>query len=99
MALIEAQEAWEYVGFFEEPDEVTLAKIRRTIRTAEAYVKGAVGSYKEDDPRAKELGLMAFGFLYDNQTIEGKGSGALNAMQRSLLMQLRCEEVPDDENG
>ncbi|WP_305084726.1 head-tail connector protein [uncultured Dubosiella sp.] len=91
MATITNQEAWEYLGFFEEPDPVTLRTIERTIATAEKYVRGAIGAYGIDDPRAKELVLLALGFLYDNRSLEGKGSGQMTRMAQSLMTQLRCE--------
>lgn len=86
------REAWEYLGFYDEPDEVTLRTINRCIKTAESYLKGAVGEeVDKDDPRAKELMLMALGFIYDNRTLEGKGSGAFNLMKQNFLMQLKAE--------
>lgn len=92
--LITDKQAWEYLGFFEEPDPVTLRQIQRSAKTAESYVTGATGyvaNEESDDPRAVELCLMALGFLYDNRSLEGKGSGAMSAMKASLLMQLRTE--------
>jgi hypothetical protein len=92
MALIEKQEVWEYLGYYEEPDEVTLRNITRTIRTAESYVRSAVGDdLDESDPKAKELALMALGTLYNAVDMSGKGSGEIGAMASSLRMQLRVE--------
>ena len=92
--LITDQAAWEYLGFFEEPDPVTLRQIQRTARTAEMYLTGATGYQirsENNDPRAVELGLMALGFLYDNRTLEGKGSGAVSMMKTTLMAQLKFE--------
>ena len=99
MTIITDQEAWEYLGFFEQPDEVTLRQIQRATKTAESYLIGAVGHADKDDSRVKELTLMALGFIYDTRTIEGKGSGAVNAMKQSLLAQLRYEREASHEDG
>lgn len=88
---ITSQDAWEYLGYYEKPDDVTLRTIERMILTAQEYVRGAVGQIDPDDPRAKELTLLALGFLYDNRSLEGKGSGQMNRMAQSLMQQLRCE--------
>lgn len=90
--LLTDQEAWEYLGYYEKPDDVTLRQIQRSMKAADAYVIGAVGEVKETESRAKELALMALGFLYDNRSLEGKGGGAINAMKQSLLAQLRFEK-------
>lgn len=88
--LLTEQEAREYLGYYEQPDDVTLRQIQRSMKAAEMYVVGAVGKDKvAEDPRAKELALQALGFIYDNRTLEGKGSGAASAMKLSLLNQLK----------
>lgn len=88
--LLTEQEAWEYLGYYEKPDDVTLRQIQRSMKAADAYVIGAVGKDTvAEDPRAKELALQALGFIYDNRTLEGKGSGAASAMKLSLLNQLK----------
>lgn len=97
--LLTEQEAREYLGYYEQPDDVTLRQIQRSMKAAEMYVVGAVGKIVENEPRAKELALMALGFLYDNRSLEGKGSGAINAMKQSLLAQLRYERGETDETG
>lgn len=95
--MITDREAWEDLGFFEEPDEVTLRIIKRCLKSAESYFEGAVGKNADkDDPKAKEFILMALGYFYENRTLEGKGSGAFNMMKQNLLMQLKTE-VEDDE--
>lgn len=85
--------AWQEAGFFEKPEETILSVIRRKAKTADAYVKSAVGDdIDETDPKAIELALMAFRFFYDGDQLMGtKGAAAQSAMFQSLKFQLQAE--------
>ena len=73
-------------------DEMVLKNINRVIKTADAYLKGAIGDdYPVDDPRSKELALMIINDLYDNKGINSTVSGNVRKLVDDLSLQLRLE--------
>ena len=73
-------------------DEMTERKIIRSIKTADAYLKGAIGeNYPIDDPRAKDLALMVVVDLYENRGLKDTVSGNTRKLVEDFSLQLRLE--------
>lgn len=84
-------EVLKYLGI-DYADEMVTANIERSIKTADAYLKGSIGkNYPTDDPRAKELALIFIADLYDNRGIVEKVSGNVRRLVDDFSLQLRLE--------
>ena len=85
------QEAYDYIGI-DYADAMVERNVRRTISTADAYLKGAVGQdYPFDDPRAKELALILINDLYVNRGSASKVTNTIRKFVIDSLLQLRLE--------
>lgn len=84
-------EVLKYLGI-DYADEMVTANIERSIKTADAYLKGSIGkNYPTDDPRAKELALIFIADLYDNRGLVEKVSGNVRRLVDDFSLQLRLE--------
>lgn len=84
-------EVLKYLGI-DYADEMVTANIERSIKTADAYLKGSIGKdYQIDDPRAKELALIFIADLYDNRGMIEKVSGNVRRLVNDFSLQLRLE--------
>ena len=84
-------EVIDYMGI-DYADDMVKANINRAIRTADAYLKGAIGTnYPKDDPRAKELSLIFIADLYDNRGVIEKVSGNVRRLVDDMILQLKLE--------
>lgn len=89
--LVTPQEVLDYLGI-DESDPMIEANIVRSIRTADAYLKGAIGeNYQISDPRVKELALIFISDLYDNRGMIEKVSGNIRRLVSDFCLQLRLE--------
>lgn len=80
-----------YLGI-DYADDMVNSNIERAINTADAYLKGSIGSnYPVDDPRAKELALIIISDLYDNRGLQSTISGNTRRLVNDLSLQLRLE--------
>lgn len=90
-AVVSVEEALSYLGI-DYADDMVTANIARTIKTADAYLKGSIGAnYPTDDSRAKELALIIISDLYDNRGIHSTVSGNVRKLVDDLSLQLRVE--------
>lgn len=84
-------EVKDYLGI-DYADEMVERNITRSIATADAYLKGAIGdNYPTEDPRAKEVSLIFIADLYDNRGVIEKVSGNVRRLVDDFLLQLRLE--------
>lgn len=85
------EEVLAYLGI-DYADDMTNKNVERTIKTADAYLKGAVGEqYPTEDPRAKELVLIFIADLYENRCMIEKVSGNVRRLVDDFMLQLRLE--------
>lgn len=85
------EEVLSYLGI-DYADDMVTRNVERAIKTADAYLKGAVGeNYPTDDPRAKELALIFIADLYDNRGMIEKVSGNVRRLVDDFMLQLRLE--------
>ena len=85
------EEVLSYLGI-DYADEMVTRNVERAIKTADAYLKGAVGeNYPTEDPRAKELALIFIADLYDNRGMIEKVSGNVRRLVDDFMLQLRLE--------
>lgn len=85
------QEVMDYLGI-DYADEVITRNIERSIKTADAYLKGSIGKeYPVDDPRVKELALIFISDLYDNRGMIEKVAGNVRRLVDDMSLQLRLE--------
>lgn len=73
-------------------DEMVEKNLKRLIKTADSYLKGAIGeNYPDNDPRAKELALIVAADLYDNRDLNAKVSNNVRNLVNDFMLQLRLE--------
>lgn len=84
-------EVLAYLGI-DYADEMVIKNIERSILTADAYLKGSIGTdYPVDDPRIKELALIFISDLYDNRGMIEKVAGNVRRLVDDMSLQLRLE--------
>ena len=89
--VVSVTEVLAYLGIDYSDDMVT-SNIERTIKTADAYLKGSIGeNYPVEDPRSKELALIIISDLYDNRGLNSTISGNTRKLVDDLSLQLRLE--------
>lgn len=87
--MVTVEDVKAYLGI-DYADDMVTANIERAINTADAYLKGSIGSdYPVDDPRAKELALIIISDLYDNRGLQSTISGNTRRLVDDLSLQLR----------
>ena len=91
VTVVTVDEALAYLGI-EYADDMVRSNIERTIKTADAFLKGSVGeNYPVDDPRSKELALIIISDLYDKRGMISTVSGNTRRLVEDLSLQLRLE--------
>jgi hypothetical protein len=91
VTVVTVDEALAYLGI-DYADDMVRSNIERTIKTADAFLKGAVGEdYPVDDPRSKELALIIISDLYDKRGMDSTVSGNTRRLVEDLSLQLRLE--------
>ena len=91
LKVVSVEEVLAYLGI-DYSDEMVEKNIERSIKTADAYLKGSIGAnYPVDDPRAKELALIIISDLYDNRGLQSTISGNTRKLVDDLSLQLRLE--------
>lgn len=91
VGVVSVDETLAYLGI-DYADDMILKNVERSITTADAYLRGAVGdNYPVDDPRAKELALIFISDLYDNRGMMDKVSGNVRRLVDDFALQLRLE--------
>ena len=89
--VVSVEEVQSYLGI-DYADDMVNKNIVRAIKTADAYLKGSIGTnYPVEDPRAKELALIIISDLYDNRGIQSTISGNTRKLVDDLSLQLRLE--------
>ena len=91
VTVVTVDEALAYLGI-DYADDMVRSNIERTIKTADAFLKGSVGKdYPVDDPRSKELALIIISDLYDKRGMDSTVSGNTRRLVEDLSLQLRLE--------
>ena len=89
--VVSVDEVLAYLGI-DYSDDMVNKNIERTIKTADAYLKGSIGeNYPVEDPKAKELALIIISDLYDNRGLNSTISGNTRKLVDDLSLQLRLE--------
>lgn len=84
-------EVLAYLGI-DYADDIANKNVDRCIKTADAYLKGSIGTnYPTDDPRVKELSLIFISDLYDNRGMIEKVAGNVRRLVNDMSLQLRLE--------
>ena len=76
-------------------DKNTDDRLERYIEVAEAWLKGAVGTYKDSDERAKQLALLIIEDLFDRNSNTVKENATINKLKNDFIMQLTWETKED----
>lgn len=91
VTVVTVDEALAYLGI-DYADDMVRSNVERTIKTADAFLKGSVGeNYPIDDPRSKELALIIISDLYDKRGMVSTVSGNTRRLVEDLSLQLRLE--------
>ena len=89
--MVNAKDVKNYLGI-DYADVMVDKNIKRLIKTADSYLKGAIGEdYPKEDPRAIELALIVIADLYDNRDMSAKVSNNVRSIVNDFSMQLRLE--------
>lgn len=89
--VVSVDEVLAYLGI-DYSDDMVNKNIERTIKTADAYLKGSIGeNYPVEDPKSKELALIIISDLYDNRGLNSTISGNTRRLVEDLSLQLRLE--------
>lgn len=84
-------EVLAYLGI-DYADDMVTKNVERSIKTADAYLKGSIGeNYPVDDPRVKELSLIFISDIYDNRGMIEKVAGNVRRLVDDMSLQLRLE--------
>ena len=90
ITVVTTDEVLAYLGI-DYADDMVNKNITRLISTADAYLKGSIGTdYPLDDPRSKELALLIIADLYDNRTMTTVSNNTRRLVD-DLSLQLRLE--------
>ena len=90
ITVVTTDEVLAYLGI-DYADDMVTKNITRLISTADAYLKGSIGTdYPLDDPRSKELALLIIADLYDNRTMTTVSNNTRKLVD-DLSLQLRLE--------
>lgn len=90
-SVVSVDEVLAYLGI-DYSDDSVFKNVERTIKTADAYLKGSIGkNYPVEDPRAKELALIIISDLYDNRGLQSTISGNTRKLVEDFSLQLRLE--------
>lgn len=76
-------------------DKNTDARLERYIKVAEAWLKGAVGTFNNSDERAKQLALLIIEDLFDRNSNTVKENATINKLKNDFIMQLTWEIKED----
>lgn len=82
-----------YLGI-DYADDMVIRNIERTIKTADAFLKGSIGeNYPVSDPKAKEIALIIISDLYDERgsTVKTSMTNNIRRLVDDLSLQLRLE--------
>lgn len=100
MEFITEQDVLDYLGV-DYADEMVLRRIRALIDTVDSYLTGAIGTDyatavgPESLAKAREVGLMLIGELYDNRGMEGKERSVIRVLLSSMLLHLQLDYDED----
>lgn len=96
MEFITEQDVFDYLGIDYEDDMVT-RRVRSLIDAVDSYLAGAIGRdyaiavSPESLAKAKEVGLMLIGELYDSRGVSGKENSVIRALLSSMLLHLQLD--------
>ena len=100
MEFITEQDVLDYLGI-DFADEMVSRRVRALIDTVDSYLTGAIGmDYAaavgpESLAKAREVGLMLIGELYDNRGMEGKERSVIRVLLSSMLLHLQLDYDED----
>ena len=96
MEFIAEQDVLDYLGI-DYADDMVSRRVRALIDTVDSYLTGAIGRdyaaavSPESLAKAREVGLMLIGELYDNRGVEGKERSVIRVLLSSMLLHLQLE--------
>lgn len=92
--MVTLQDALDYLGY-DETDEVIERRVKRSLETGKAMMRGAVGEdveeYLPGDPRIDELVLYYTGEVHDNHGGGQKQAAARSHHATDIELQLKME--------
>ena len=96
MDFITEQDVYDYLGI-DYADEMVSRRVRGLITAIDSYLTGAIGKdyaiavTPESLAKAKELGLMLIGELYDGRGGTGKERTVVRTILSSILLHLQLD--------
>ena len=96
MDFISEQDVYDYLGI-DYADDMVSRRVRGLLTAVDSYLTGAIGAdyavavTPESLAKAKELGLMLIGELYDGRGGTGKERTVVRAILSSMLLQLQLD--------
>ncbi len=82
-------------GYLRVEHDTEDALLERLILVSQEYLKGSVGEFCLEDPRAHQIALLTIADLYDNRSMEEdtKLSGTIRRIIQEFAMQMRLEHM------
>lgn len=96
MDFLTTQDAFDYLAI-DYADEVVTRRVNALIEAVDSYLQGAIGKdyvftvSQENLAKAREIGLMLIGELYENRGSTQKERSAVRALLSSMLLQLQLD--------
>lgn len=91
MLKLELAEIKDYLGIDYE-DISTVTRLKHLIKVAHLHLEGALGiDYPKEDERVKEIALIIIEDLYDNHSLNDKGSGNVRRLINDFSLQIKCD--------
>lgn len=96
MDFITEQDVLDYLCI-DYADEAVMRRVQALIGAVDAYLEGAIGSdfmfmvSQANLAKAREIGLMLIGELYENRTATQKERAVMSVLLSSMLTQLQLD--------
>lgn len=96
MDFITEQDVLDYLSI-DYADETVMRRVQALIAAVDAYLEGAIGSdfmfmvSQTNLAKAREIGLMLIGELYENRTATQKERAVMSVLLSSMLTQLQLD--------
>lgn len=96
MVFITEQDVFDYLGI-DYADDMTSRRVKALIDTIDAYLTGAIGENyaaiigPNGLAKAREIGLMLIGELYDSRGATDKERSVIRSLLSSMMLQLQLD--------
>lgn len=104
MEFITEQDCYDYLGI-DYADDMVSRRVRALIDAMDSYLTGAIGRdyaiavTPESLAKAKEVGLILIGELYDGRGASAKERAVVRTLLSSMMLHLQLDFESHDDGG